>query len=50
MYANTGQKEKALGTLKECVRISEKHQLSPDRFPLKNARESIRKLEEASEE
>lgn len=50
MYADTGQKEKALETLKECVQISEKNELKPDRFPLKNARESIRKLEEAQEE
>jgi beta-lactamase regulating signal transducer with metallopeptidase domain len=50
MYASSGQKEKALETLKECVEISEKNELSPDRFPLKNARESIRKLEEAQEE
>jgi tetratricopeptide (TPR) repeat protein len=50
MYADTGQKEKALEALKECVQISEKSKLKPDRFPLKNARESIRKLEEAEEE
>jgi beta-lactamase regulating signal transducer with metallopeptidase domain/cell fate (sporulation/competence/biofilm development) regulator YmcA (YheA/YmcA/DUF963 family) len=50
MYANTGQKEKALETLKECVEICEKQELSPDRFPLKNARELIRKLEESEEE
>jgi beta-lactamase regulating signal transducer with metallopeptidase domain len=50
MYADTGQKEKALETLKECVQICEKHEMKPDRFPLKNARESIRKLEEAAEE
>jgi len=50
MYADTGQKQKALETLKECVQICEKNELKPDRFPLKNARESIRKLEEAAEE
>ena len=50
MYASTGQKEKALETLKECVEICEKQELNPDRFPLKNARELIRKLEEEAEE